>query len=176
MIHPLGIVNNDSAQPLLITRTFDAPLPLVWRALTEADLLNQWWAPKGFTIEVITCNLQPGGIFHYRLTAANGYVMWGKFVYQEISAPERLVFTNAFADADGNTIKNPFLQKLALESLITITLQETDGKTTLTLNSAPINASTSEWTAFTSIISTVHQGFVGTFDQLDALLRSQQSS
>ena len=159
--------------PLVITRTFNAPKELLWKTLTEADLLGQWWGPKGFKIEVKTLDLKPGGICHYSMTAANGYLMWGKFVYREILAPDRLMFTNSFADADGNAIKNPFLLKLALETLITVTLEEQDGKTSLTLHSIPINATANEWTAFTGIITSMQQGFVGTFDQLDDLLQKQ---
>ena len=154
----------------VITRTFDAPRDLVWKAWTERERLEQWWGPKGFKIEVHSFDLRPGGVFHYSMNAANGYVMWGKFVYREIAAPERLVFVSAFSDAEGNITTNPFKLKLALETLNVVTLEEVDGKTLLTLKGGPINATEEELATYFGMRSSMEQGFAGTFEQLDEVL------
>ncbi len=78
----------------VITRTFDAPRDLVFKAWTEAERLAQWWGPKGCNITVSKLELRPGGTFLYSMKMSNGPAMWGKFVYREIVAPERLVFVN----------------------------------------------------------------------------------
>jgi uncharacterized protein YndB with AHSA1/START domain len=49
-------------------------------------------------MRVATLDLRPGGVFHYGLRSPNGHDMWGKFVYREIVAPERIVFVVSFAD------------------------------------------------------------------------------
>ena len=97
--------NDVGAQAPMITREFDAPRALVFKAWTEAERLARWWGPKGFSVEVGSFDLRPGGVFHYSQRAPNGAELWGKFVYHEVVAPERLVFTSSFADPDGNTVR-----------------------------------------------------------------------
>jgi uncharacterized protein YndB with AHSA1/START domain len=159
---------------LVITRTFDAPRELVWKALTEFDRLAEWWGPKGFAWLGGTLDLRPGGVFHYGMGApGGGPQMWGKFVYKEIVPPNKLVFINSFADASGNTIRAPFSDTWPLEVHNTWTLDERDGKTTLTLRGYPHNATQAERDTFESMRGSMQQGFAGTFDQLaDYLARA----
>jgi len=91
-----------------ITRVFDAPRDLVWKAFTESERLLQWWGPKGFTMRVAKLDLRPSGVFHYSMRSPEGRDMWGKFVYREIVAPERIVFVNSFSDEAGNLTRHPF--------------------------------------------------------------------
>jgi len=164
-------VSPTTAEPeLVITRVFNAPRALVWKAWTEAERLAQWWGPKGFTMGVCTLALRPGGVFHYSMRTPDGHEMWGKFVYREIVAPERIVFTNSFADASGATIRAPFSADWPLEVLNTLTLSEHDGRTTLTLRGAPVNATEAERRTFEAGRSSMQQGFAATFDQLAAYL------
>jgi len=157
-------------QELVIKRDFDAPRALVFQAWTEAERLAQWWGPKAFTMGVIKLDVRPGGTFHYSMRTPKGDEMWGKFVYREIVAPERIVFVNCFADANGNVVRNPWLDVWPLEILNTLTLTENAGKTTLILRGAPINATEGERQAFVEMQKSMQQGFAGTFDQLDAYL------
>ena len=53
-------------------------------------------------------DFRPGGIFHYGMRSPDGRDMWGKFVYREIVAPERIVFVNSFSDESGATVRAPF--------------------------------------------------------------------
>jgi len=82
-----------------ITRVFDAPRALVWRAWSEAERLAQWWGPKGASIRVIKLDFRPGGIFHYAMAFKPGHDIYGRYIYREISAPDRLVFITSFSDA-----------------------------------------------------------------------------
>lgn len=164
-------VNHSAAtQPeeraLVITRVFDAPRDLVFKAWAEPERLMRWWGPKGFTMPVGTLDFRPGGVFHYCMRSPDGHEMWGTFVYREIVAPQRIVFISSFSDAEGNLIRSPFSPTWPLEILNTLTLVEHDGKTTLVLRGEPHNATEAERETFDAAQSSVQQGFTGTFDQL----------
>lgn len=159
---------NDSpadAREFVISRTFDAPRERVWKAFTEAEHLRHWWGPKGCAISVAKLELRPGGIFLYCMRFPNGHEMWGRFVYREIVPPERLVFVISFSDAQGNMTRSPFSETWPLEVLNVVTLSERDGKTTLNLKGAPINATEAEWKAYEAGFESMQKGFGGTWDK-----------
>jgi uncharacterized protein YndB with AHSA1/START domain len=160
-------------QEFFVTRTFDAPRALVWSAWTSADALGKWWGPKGATIRVIRLDFRPGGMFHYTMAFQPGHEMYGRFVYREIAAPQRLVFVNSFSDAAGGLTRAPFPQlagKWPFEVLNVMTLTESGGKTTLNLRAVPINATQEEHAIFAGNADSMRQGFGGTFDQLAGYL------
>lgn len=156
----------------VITRSFEAPLDLVWRAHTEVEHLRQWWGPKGFAVHHATLDLQPGGIFHYGLRTPHGQEMWGRFVYREIIPLRRIVWVNSFSDAQGGLTRHPASPDWPLEMLVTVTFAAQGGGTTLTLRSAPINASDDERRVFKEGYKSMEGGFGGTYDQLAAHLRA----
>src|SRR6266542_819054 len=82
----------------VLSRVFDAPRDLVWKAFTEPERLAQWWGPKGFKVIVSRMDLRPGGMYHYGLKATDGSDMWGRMAYREIVKPERIVWVNSFSD------------------------------------------------------------------------------
>jgi uncharacterized protein YndB with AHSA1/START domain len=158
------------APGLSFTRLLDAPRDLVFKAWTEPERLAQWWGPKGMELKVLKFDLRPGGIFHYSMTAENGFQMFGRFTFREITAPERLIFINAFADAEGNTIAAPIIENFPLEIYNVLTLTEQNGQTTMTLQGGPLKASESEIATYQGIKENMEQGFGGTFDQLEDYL------
>jgi uncharacterized protein YndB with AHSA1/START domain len=81
-------------------RVFHAPRALVWKAWTEPERLAAWWGPKGSKLEVKKHELRTGGLFHYAMHGPAG-TMYGRFIYEEITPPERLSFTSGFADDAG---------------------------------------------------------------------------
>jgi uncharacterized protein YndB with AHSA1/START domain len=87
-----------SDRELVITRVVNAPRELVWKAFIESDRLARWWGPEGFTMLAHTLDFRPGGAFHYSMRSPDGQILWGKFVYHDIQAPERLVFVTSFSD------------------------------------------------------------------------------
>jgi uncharacterized protein YndB with AHSA1/START domain len=157
-------------QELTITRTFDAPRELVFKAFAEAERLARWWGPKGCAVQVSKLDFRPGGVFHYRMAFSGGPDMWGRFTYREIVPPERIVWVNAFSDSDGNLTRAPFGDTIPLEILNTVTLAEHDGKTVLTLRSAPVNATAEEVATFEGMLDSMREGWGGTWDKLDAYL------
>ncbi len=88
------MTRTEAAGEITITRVFDAPRELVWRAWTEPEQLARWWGPRGWTVplETITMDVRPGGTF--RLTNVNdedGREVPQEGVYREVAEPERLV-------------------------------------------------------------------------------------
>jgi uncharacterized protein YndB with AHSA1/START domain len=159
-----------------LTRTFDAPLDLVWKAHTEVEHLRHWWGPKGLAFETAKLDLRPGGTFHYSMKAPDGSVMWGRFLYREIAPQKRLVWTNSFSDPDGGVTRAPFpgAEAFPLEVCNTLTLSADRGRTTIFLYGYPVGASEAEEAFFQNMFQSMTQGFSGTFDQLEAYLAQKQ--
>jgi uncharacterized protein YndB with AHSA1/START domain len=155
---------------LRVTRVFDAPRDLVWKAVTEGERLMHWWGPKGLTPLTCEVDLRTGGTFRYSLRAPDGSIMWGKWVYGEIVAPELLVSVTSMTDADGNPMRHPMAGSLPTEVLYTMTLSERDGKTTMMVSGVPYNATEEERKAFEAGRDFMEQGFDGTLNKLAAYL------
>ena len=93
--------------------------------------MEHWWGPKGLTSRVHKLELRPGGTFLYSQKTPDGREMWGKWVYREIVAPERLVMVSSFTDEKGNLTRHPFEPNWPLETLGTSTFTEDRGRTTV---------------------------------------------
>lgn len=160
-----------SPQDFVITRVFDAPLALVWKAWSEPEHLKQWWGPKGLGLELIKMDFNPGGIFHYAMVMPTGQKMWGRFVYGDITPSTQLMFINSFADAQGSAIRAPFSPVWPLEVENIVTLADIgNGQTELRLQGYPINAGEIEVQTFIAGHDSMRMGFGGTLDQLATYL------
>ncbi|RHX83843.1 SRPBCC family protein [Leptospira stimsonii] len=155
------------------TRTFDFPRELVWKAWTEPKRLAEWWGPKGLKMGVTHLDLKPGGLFHYSMTTPDGQTMWGRFVYKEITPPEKLVYVVSFSDENAGMSRPPMAANWPLEILNTVIFTEEKGKTILSLKGTPINATPEEIKVFGDNFPSMNQGFTGTLDQLEAYLAKQ---
>lgn len=103
-----------------MSRVFDAPRELVFEAHTNPAHVPRWLlGPCGWTMPVCEIDLRPGGEWHYVWRSADGEEMAMRGVYREITPPERLVNTESWGAGWP-------------ETLVTLTLTEADGKTTLT--------------------------------------------
>ena len=125
-----------TAEELVITRVIDAPRDLVFKAWTGPAQLMRWWGPKGFTTPSVTIDLRIGDVFHYCMRSPEGQDYWGIGLYREIVPPERIVYTDAFADAEGDRVLPSHYGMSAsqpAESLVTVTLTEQQRKTTVTV-------------------------------------------
>jgi uncharacterized protein YndB with AHSA1/START domain len=112
---------------LVITRVFDAPRSLVFKAWTDPEHLVHWLGPQGFTGNIVKMDVRPGGAYRFHMRGPEGADLWRQGVYRESVKPERLVFTYAWEDAEG---------KPGHETLVTVTFEEHEGKTKLTLRQA----------------------------------------
>ena len=157
---------NVTEKEFVITRILNAPRELVFKVWTEAEHMERWWGPKGLSLSVAKLDPRPGGIFHYIMRTPDGHEMWGRFIFRELVAPERIVFVNSFSDPEGNITPPPFSDPWPKEILNTVTLTEDGGKTKLTLRSVPINATADEVLVFQSGFESMEEGYGGTFDQL----------
>jgi uncharacterized protein YndB with AHSA1/START domain len=107
---------------LQLTRVFDAPRSLVFKAWTEPERIKQWWGPRGAVIFSCEMDFRPGGLWRTHAKGPDGGEFVSLSVFREIVEPERLVFTFAWEDAAG---------KPKHETLVTITFVEQNGKTVL---------------------------------------------
>lgn len=160
----------DSSVDFVLTRTFHAPRELVFDTMTETGHLRQWWGPAGCTIEVVSHEPRPGGIFHYCMRFAPGAAMFGRFDYTELVRPEKIVFINGFADAQGTRIRYEMVPTWPVEVQNTVTLEERDGATVMTLHSTPRNASELEIETFKAGHASMSEGFGSMYDVYEQYL------
>jgi len=107
---------------ILITREFNAPKHLVWRAHTAPELIKRWWSGEKGTVTSAQVDLRVGGRWRYVMEANGGFEVAFRGEYREIAAPDRLVNTEIFEgipDPDDHA------------ALVTVTLTEKDGRTYL---------------------------------------------
>ena len=135
------------ADAVVITREFDAPRELVWRAWTEPEHFMRWWGPKIFTSPSCEIDLRVGGAFLWCMQWPDGRRNYTGGRYDEIVPLERLAYTTWFADAAGNIVPPSdygMPGDAALEMQVTVTFEERAGKTTMTVTHAGVPATLTE--------------------------------
>lgn len=145
-------VERASERELVVTRTFDAPARIVFKAWTTPDLFKQWWLPKsmGMTLRACEMDVRVGGI--YRLVfEPDGMAFFG--TYLDVTPPSRLVWTNEEGGDDA--------------SVTTVTFPEQGGKTKLVLRERYPSKE-----ALDAAGTGAAEATVETFAQLDDLLVS----
>lgn len=157
-------------KPFVIERVFDAPREEVWKAWIQAERLREWWGPRGFTVSYCKVRLRQGGGMHYCLRSPDGRDMWGKFVYHEIVKPEKLVFIDSFSDEKQGITRHPLNPDWPRETLTTVTFEEQDGRTKVTVTWTPHAATEVERRTFDEGRGSMQQGWTGTLDRLSAYL------
>lgn len=110
---------------LVVTRVLDAPPALVFTAWTQQEHAARWWGPQGFTAVSCRLDARPGGTFRVAMRSPEGTVHTKRGVYREVVPPERLVFSYAWEDADGN---------LGRPMLVTVRFVAEGPRTRLTLH------------------------------------------
>jgi uncharacterized protein YndB with AHSA1/START domain len=106
---------------ILITREFDAPKHLVFKAWTTPELVKRWWSAKRGEVTTCEIDLRVGGTWRYVMVTEDGLEVAFHGEYREIVPDERLVSTEVFEGMPD------------AEALDTLTLTEQDGRTTLTI-------------------------------------------
>jgi uncharacterized protein YndB with AHSA1/START domain len=114
-------------EQILITREFDAPKHLVYKAFTSPELVKRWWNAKRGEVTVAEIDLRVGGKWRYVMVTEDGFEVGFHGEYREIVANERIVSTEIYeglpegvSEEDGATVN-------------TATFTEADGRTTLTI-------------------------------------------
>ena len=150
----------------VVERVLDAPRDLVFRAWTEPEHLRRWWGPKGWEVTSVRIDASPGGTFLYSLRAADGNVMWGKWVFREVVRPERLVFVSSFSDPDATIAPVPFDADFPLEVHSTVKFEDEGNRTKVTLRQIPLNATDAQRATFQAFFRSMQHGWGGTFEVL----------
>jgi uncharacterized glyoxalase superfamily protein PhnB/uncharacterized protein YndB with AHSA1/START domain len=163
----------DQTKPgLKIVRHFNAPKEVVFEAFANAEAMGEWWGPKGMDLTVKTFDFTPGGKFHYKMEG-NGQTMWGLFKYVNLNKYDLIEFISSFYDENGNICTSPFPMDFPLEIFNQMVLTEANGRTTLTLQGHPVNATITQEETYTSIKANMEEGFGGTFDKLERYIKSR---
>jgi uncharacterized protein YndB with AHSA1/START domain len=147
----------NEAQELVLTRVFDAPRELVFKAWTDPRRMEKWWGPHRFTNPVCELDARVGGAIRIHMRAPNGVVYPMTGVYQEVVEPERLVFVSSAMDADGNPL---------FDILNTVTFEDQNGKTKQTLRARVIKITPQA----PPYLAGMEQGWTQTLERLDAYL------
>ncbi|MFD2671725.1 SRPBCC domain-containing protein [Marinicrinis sediminis] len=157
---------------LTLTRLFQAPRELVFSAFTEADHLKHWWGPRGWEITVCEMDFRPGGSWHYCMKCMDkgqgdfyGMESWGKAIYHQIEAPEKIIYTDYFSDADGNeSAEMPATN-------VTLTFEEADGYTRVVNRAEYVSPEALQ----TVLDMGMEQGISETWSRLDEYLQTAKS-
>jgi uncharacterized protein YndB with AHSA1/START domain len=145
-------VERKSGREFLVTRTFNAPVRIVFEAWTRPELLKRWWAPKSSGVSLVSCeaDVRVGG--SYRFEFGNGasptVAFFGK--YLEVIPHSRLVWTND--ESDGGPVT-------------TVTFEEKGGKTLVVMHELHPSKE-----ALDAVIAGMEDGTCEMFEQLDDLL------
>jgi uncharacterized protein YndB with AHSA1/START domain len=141
---------------LVITRTFNAPRALVFKAWTDPEHVAKWWGPNGFTTPVCELDARVGGAIRIHMRGPDGTIYPMTGVFQEIVEPERLVMMHFVPDE-----ANPLF-----EVLNTVTLTEHGGKTTQTLHARVVKATP----AAAPALNGMEAGWTQSLERLEAYL------
>lgn len=142
---------------IVMTRVFDAPRELVFDALTKPELLKRWFGPHGWTLTECEVDLRVGGAWRFFSHGPDGRTMGMRGVYREIARPERIRYTESFDE---------FAQHGS--ALVTATLIERDGRTTLTT----LVLSPSREVRDAVVASGMEHGAAETYDRLAGVLET----
>lgn len=112
---------------LLIVRTFDAPASLVFSMWSNPEHMKRWMGPVGFECRVAESDFRVGGAYRRMIWSPEYGESWSSGIYREIEKDRRLVFTFKWDTGPSGNV----------ETLITITFAERDGKTTQTFHQSP---------------------------------------
>ncbi len=148
---------------LVVSRVFDAPRHVVFRAFTRSEALAHWWGPKGWTLPVSNLDFRPGGTWHYCMRGPGGEESWGLASYSEIVEGERIVYTDAFSDAEGRVAEG------MPQMLITVEFANEDGKTRVTSRTEFASAEALKQVLDMGVV----QGVTETWDRLAEYLASR---
>jgi uncharacterized protein YndB with AHSA1/START domain len=144
---------------LTLTRVFDAPRALVFKAWTDPKMLARWWGPHHFTNPVCEADLRPGGKIRIDMRGPEGTVYPMTGVFHEIDEPHRLVFSTTPLDEDGEPM---------FEVLNTISFEEHGGKTKLTVQARVVKTTA----VAAQYLDGMEAGWTQSLERLEEILKS----
>jgi uncharacterized protein YndB with AHSA1/START domain len=150
----LKVVAEPGSHEIVITRSFDAPRDLVFKAFTDPEAVRQWWGLRDSETLVDELDPRPGG--RWRFVERSGVGGEDAFhgVFHEATAPERIVYTFEYEGMPGHVL------------LETVTFQERDGRTLMTDSSVFQSVADRDG----MLQSGMETGAAASMDRLDELL------
>ncbi|AOP33101.1 ATPase [Leptospira tipperaryensis] len=131
------MTNKDqTVNEVVVTRIFDAPRELVFKAWTDPEHLVRWWGPKNFTSPACRNDFRVGGKYVFGMRSPEGQEFWSTGIYLEIVIPEKIVYSDSFADEKGNQVSAShygITGEFPEETTVSLTFEEVGDKTKLTL-------------------------------------------
>jgi uncharacterized protein YndB with AHSA1/START domain len=163
---------NVAEQDFIITREFDAPRELVFKMWTEPKHMAQWWGPRDVINPVCEMDVRPGGAYRIVMHDLNGIEYPIQGVYRQVVKPERLVMTMDCSEhsEEWHDMVKPNRQKWernpAGEMLATVTFEELNGKTKVTIRVRLISATIRD----AMVKMGMNEGWSQSLDRLGELL------
>jgi uncharacterized protein YndB with AHSA1/START domain len=103
MTNKVPVFSKDIPQKqLTVVRDFDAPVDLVWKAWTERDILDQWWAPNPWKAETKSMDFRVGGRWLYCMVGPNAEKHWCRVDFRSIKPQVSVASTAIFCDEEGH--------------------------------------------------------------------------
>ncbi len=96
------VIKDLKEKSILVSREFNAPVELVWRAFTESEILDQWWAPAPWRAETKFQDFSVGGFWLYAMVSPENEKHWGRMNYLSIDTHKNFHLEDVFCDEDGN--------------------------------------------------------------------------
>lgn len=161
------MTENANPNAVVIERSLDAPVELVWSLWTDPEHFKAWYGPMGATIPVATMDVQVGGSRHVcmEMETPNGPMqMWFVGRYREVVPNQRLVYTDAMGDADGNVLSPAeagMPEDHPTETEVIVELEDLGGRTRMVMTHVGVPAD-----------SPGAQGWAMALDKLEAHLGS----
>ena len=122
---------------IVVSRSFDAPLEVLWKAWTDPMHFMKWYGPKGFTIPSCEIDLKVGGRHLWNMKSPDGMQMFFTGIYKEIVPMDRIVYTDSLSDAEGNVLSPSAMgmPEGSPETMdVTVTFAHEGGKTKVTVS------------------------------------------
>jgi uncharacterized protein YndB with AHSA1/START domain len=129
---------------VVIERTFEAPVDLIWQMWTQPEHFKKWYGPQGFTVPVAKMDVRVGGKHLFCMESPDGSMrMWSTGEYMEVVPNERLVFTDSPADEDGNVVSPSSMgmpDGYPTTTEVTVILEDLGGRTKMVMTHAGVPA------------------------------------
>lgn len=132
-----------SENAIVIERTFNAPITLVWQMWTDSDHVKQWYGPQGFTVPVVDMQVEVGGRRFVGMLSPDGKMkMWTVGEFTAVDPTTRLAYTESMADEHGNAMSPADLGMgdYPETTEVTITLETVDSGTKMVMTHAGVPA------------------------------------
>ena len=133
-----------SEDAVVIERTFDAPVELIWKMWTDPEHFKNWYGPKGFTVPVAEMEVRVGGRLLICMASPDGSMkMWTTGEYTEVALNERLVYTDSPADENGNVVSPSAMgmpEGYPATTEVTVHLEDSGGRTKMVMTHSGVPA------------------------------------